>query len=224
MAFSPLGRFNASAPLDPKIIAAGKAFCESLPGVPSGLLKRIYLHWAVAPFGCTFADYNVMADCKGGAWLLKISHDPRDNAPGLNNNAEASHTYHRNTGAVGIALAGMDGATEEDFGPDGVTLAGLEYLCVGAAALASRYGIDVAGTTTESPYANEPTILTHAEAADRPGKPAQYEKYGPASTCERWDLASFVPLPHGVSVNGQTATECGNALRARIHAYKVALQ
>jgi hypothetical protein len=222
MDFSPLGHFDPAAQIDAKLLAAAYAFGEKLPAVPAGLIERCYLHWAVAPFGCTFGDYNAMANFAGGAWELQLTHDPRDNAPGLNNNAEASHTYMRNTGAVGIAIAGMDGASTHDFGPDGVTLAGLEYLCAGAAALAKAYGIDVAGTSTKAPYANEPTILTHAEAGDRVGSPAQYAAYGPRSSFERWDLLSFVPIPEGLSFTDSSI--CGNALRARIHAYKVALK
>jgi len=222
MSFNPLGSFDAAAPLNPKIVAAAHALVAQLADVPAGGLWRCYLHWAVAPFGCTFEDYNVMANYVAGEWELEITNSPANNAPGLTAAAEASHTYMRNTGAVGIAIAGMDGATTTNFGPDGVTVAGIEYLCAGAAALCAKYGIDASGTSTKSPYANEHNILTHAEAGDAVGSPAQYSAYGPAGDVERWDLASLVPVPSGVTLVS-IYHQVGDALRARVHAYKIAL-
>jgi hypothetical protein len=223
--FDPLGHFNLNAPVDPKILAKAKALFESLPEIPSGLIARCYLHWTVGPLGMCFADYNAEALYTGSDWALKITHDPRDNAPGLNGNAEASHTYMRNTGAVGIAITGMDGADPNDFGPDGVTVTGLTHLCAAGAAFAKKYGIDTLGLSSGSPYGGEPNILTHAEAANRCGNPFQYSAYGPApiGDVERWDLSIFQPLPEGVALTNDMANTCGNALRQMTHAYKVAL-
>jgi hypothetical protein len=218
----PLGNFDQNAAVDKTILEAAKKFAASLPDVPAGLLTRGYYHWTVAPMGMCFADYNFEA-LYDGSWQLKMTHDPRDNAPGLDNNAVASHTYMRNTGAIGIAITGMDGAGVgvHNFGTDPVTVSGLTWLCAGMAAVCFKYGIDVNGTSGGSPYGGEPNLLTHAEAANRPGNPQQYDNY--FVTGERWDLATFVPLPDGVNLTAEDASTCGNALRKLTHAYKAAM-
>lgn len=223
MPFNPLGAFNPAAPVDQGALAEGRRYAAALPACPPHSLRRIYGHWTVGHFGQDFPDYNGSVSFDGTHFHLHIPHDPRDNAIGVNNNAPASHTFHRNTGAFGIATDDMVFANEHNFGPEPLTMAALEYLCAGVAAVALKYGIDLTGTSTDAPYAGEPTFLTHAEAADRPGVPPQYAAYGPGSTSERIDLASFVPAPAGESFTAQTATACGNALRQRAHLYKLAL-
>lgn len=229
--FNPLGNFNAGAPVNDGVVAKGKALLASLPPVPQGTLSRLYLHWTVAPFGCTFGDYNGEADFESGNWVLKVTHDPRDNAVGVNNNPPASHTWHRNTGAVGVSIAGMTGATQQNFGPDAVTLTGLEHLCAAAGAFASRYGIDALGTVANgSTHAGdsgnqvsttgEHTILTHAECANIDGYLCGFTS---DPDC-RWDLGSLVALPEGLSLTREMVAQCGDALRQRVHAYKSALE
>lgn len=230
MAFNPLGNFNPSAPVDEGVLAKAKAIMATLPAVPAGTISRLYLHWTVAPFGCTFADYNGEVDFENGNWKMVMTHDPRDNAVGVNNNPEASHTWHRNTGAVGVSLAGMSGATEHDFGPDGVTLSGLEHLCACAAAYAQRYGIDASGSVANGTThigdtgqtvntTGEHTILTHAEAANIDGYLCGFTG---DPDC-RWDLGSLVALPEGTSLTKAMVAQCGDALRQRVHAYKGAI-
>jgi hypothetical protein len=225
MAFNPLGTFDPAAPLNAGALAEGDAFAAKLPPVPAGALDRIYVHWTVGHYEQDFEDYNgsVNFDVKSTKFSLHVVGDPRDNARGVNDNDPHSHTYRRNTGAFGIATDDMIGANEHNFGPEPLTMMTLEYLCAGIAAVGKVYGIDVNGTSTRAPYAGEPNVLTHAEAADRRGSPPQYAAYGPASTSERWDLASFVALPAGLKATGETARACGDALRARAHLYKVAL-
>jgi len=229
MSFNPLGKFDPSAAVDAAVVAKAKAVLTSLPAVPAGLLTRLYLHWTVAPFGCTFGDYNGEADFEKGIWQMIVTHDPRDNAPGLTHNPEASHTWHRNTGAVGVSIAGMNGATQHDFGPDAVTVTGLEHLCACAAAFATAYGIDALGTVQTGTThqgdngpvntAGEHTILTHAECASIDGYLCGYTS---DPDC-RWDLGSLVALPSGVSLTKDMVSRCGDALRQRVHAYKAAL-
>jgi hypothetical protein len=221
--FNPLGSFDVNAPLNQAALAGARAFAAQLPAVPHGAIDRIYGHWTVGHRDQNFGDYNGAARFDGMNFHLDIVGDPRDNAIGVNDNEPHPHTYHRNTGAFGFATDDMAGANEHDFGPEPVTIATLEWLCAGVAAVAHAYGIDLSGTSTRAPYAGEPTFLTHAEAADRVGSPPQYAAYGPASTSERWDLASFVAFPAGLNATGATAKICGDALRARAHAYKVAL-
>lgn len=231
MSFNPLGNFDPSASVNSGVLAKARTLMASLPACPAGSISRIYLHWTVAPFGCTFGDYNGEADFENGDWKLIVTHDPRDNAVGVNNNEPASHTWHRNTGAVGVSIAGMSGATQQNFGPDAVTLTGLEHLCAGAAAFASRYGIDALGMVTNGAThlgdnnnpintAGEHTILTHAECANIDGYLCGFTS---DPDC-RWDLGSLVALPTGISLSKQMVSQCGDALRQRLHAYKAALE
>lgn len=222
--FSPLGRFDVSLPVSPAMLAAVRTLTAQLPDVPKGDLTRVYLHWSVAKPCAQFPDYNIMVNFADGHYTYHVSHDLKDNARSTFAASYATHTYHRNRGAVGICLGGMDGATEQNYGPDPITLTGLDFLCAAAAAVCKKYDIDASGLSADKEsYDNEHTILTHAEAAMLVGNPPQYSDYGISGDSERWDLASFVPLPSGVALTPAMARSCGDALRARIHALKVAL-
>jgi hypothetical protein len=230
MSFNPLGNFNPTSDVNAVIVTKAKALLAKLPAVPANAISRIYLHWTVAPFGCVFGDYNGEANFQSPEWVLVMTHDPSDNAVGGNNANEASHTWHRNTGAVGVSISGMTGATQHDFGPDAVTLAGLDHLCAGAAAFAVRYNVDALGTVQNGnthaddsgnniSTTGEHTILTHAEAANIDGYLCGFTS---DPDC-RWDLGSFVALPAGVALTRAMVAQCGDALRQRVHAYKAAL-
>jgi len=228
-AFSALGSFDPAAPVDPDVLAKARALSKSLPTAPDGSLSRIYLHWTFAPFGHRFTDYNAEADFAAGEWVMVVTHDPRDNVPGLTNNPGAAHTWRRNTGAIGVAIAGMTGATQQNFGPQGVTPVGLDHLCATAAAFASRYSIDALGTVQRGPThegnggpvdtTGEPTIFTHAECASVDGYLCGHTS---DPDC-RWDLGLLTPLPAEASMTQEMVTLCGTALRQRVHAYKAAL-
>ncbi|GAC1311130.1 MAG: hypothetical protein NVSMB19_25500 [Vulcanimicrobiaceae bacterium] len=219
--FDPLGRFDAHADVIAGVLGKARGLYGRLPSVPAGAISRIYLHWTVGAMGACFDDYNVEALYRHDSWGLEITHDPADNATGVNDNPVASHTYMRNTGAIGVALTGMDGPDVgvHDFGCDPVTVMGLTHLCAAAAAVAKKYAIDVSGLSSGAPYGDEPTILTHAEAAMRVGVPPQYADYRD----ERWDLGSFTPLPDGVALTPAMIATCGNALRALSRTYKTHL-
>lgn len=225
MSWTPVGDFNPEAPLLDDALNAAQAFKAKLPTIPSGGISRIYLHWAVESFGCTDGAYNFEVDLEGGQWVMVLTHDPRDNVAGLDNNPEASHTWHRNTGAIGIAISGMDGATTTDFGPDGVQLHELEYLCALAALCAVTYGVDSNGTVPAPGFnhadnnganvntAGEHNILTHGECAIIDSYPS-----------ERWDLGALHALPSGVSLTPAMRSQSGDALRERIHNYALVLK
>lgn len=206
--------FTIDAPLLPEAITAAQAFLAQLPALtPSWLsLRRIYLHWSVEQWGCLDGQYNGEIDLEGGKWVMKITHNPLDNARALHPGDDyAAHTYHRNSQAFGLAITGMVGATTSDFGEEPINVHGLEFLCAGAAAVAQRYNIDTAGTIN-----GEPTVMTHAEAAI-----ADNYFPGDGDPNSRWDLARLA-----ASDDLLTKTEAGvNAmkLRERIHAYKLQL-
>jgi hypothetical protein len=227
MTFDPLGAFKANGQLNGEIVKAAKAFVLQLPEVPAGALTRIYAHWTVGHYGQGFPDYNVgITNDPIGHFGFVILGDPRDNAIGVNANPVHSHTYMRNTGALGIACEAMLGGNEQNFGPQPLTMMMLEWLCAGIAALAQKYDIDIAGMSTQPPYAGEHNELTHAEAANEIGDPPQYTPYGPPPPdgSERWDLGSFHALAPGLVVTQAMATACGDAIRTKAHAYKLALR
>jgi hypothetical protein len=119
----------------------------------------------------------------------------------------------------------MDGASETNFGPDGVQVHELEFLCALAALCAVEYGIDSNGTVAapgsdhlDNNNANvntagEHNILTHGECAVIDAYPT-----------ERWDLGTLVALADGASLTPAMRSQCGDALRERIHGYAVALK
>jgi hypothetical protein len=219
--FNPLGNFKPNAAIVPGILDKAKSFYAKLPECTSGGLRYIYLHWTVGSMGECFDDYNVETPYANGDYYFAMTHSPLDNDATGSMQNYAAHTFHRNTGGIGVAITGMDGATVNNFGDDGVTVTGLTYLCAAAAVVAAKYGIDVAGTKADGFYAGEHTVLTHAEAADLVGNPPQYEPYGPLNGATRWDLCSFVAVPEGESL--PPAHVCGDALRSLIHSYKEAL-
>lgn len=216
MSFNPLGNFDPKAFLAPPVIAAAREFKAKLPNAPPGHgLSRLYAHWTVSACNCDFTDYNGEAKTIGGSHVLALEHSPLDQIAGFNANPQIAGTWRRNTGSIACAITGMDGATESDFGPDPVTVAGLTYLCALCAAFASKYGIDVAGKvpvpgTTHLAdnnadvvhTAGEWNMLTHGEVALLDGYPS-----------ERWDLATFAPLPAGVVLTPAMRATCGDALR-----------
>ena len=226
--FDPLGGFNPSAPLLQAAIDASRAIMPSFPDL-QGLLRRIYYHWAVMPFGCLDGAYNGEVDLENLLWVMKITHGFADNMPGLNNNAMASHTWERNTGALGIAITGMDGATTTDFGPDGVQLHELEFICAFGAAVCAKYGLDALGTVSAPGE-------THPSSNDSGNVPGPINTTGENviethATCalfddyrgERWDFGSLTALPPGVSLTDAMRVASANAMRFRTHLYKIAI-
>ncbi len=223
--YSPIGEFNPNAPLLAEALAAAKAIKATFPPIPAGLAKRVYYHWAVEPFGCLDGSYNFEVDLEGGAWVMKMTHDPRDNMAGLNSNEMASHTWERNTNAIGIAISGMDGATATNFGPDGVQLHELEYICALGAAVCRQYGIDTLGKVP-------PPGESHASSNDSGNVPgpinttgefnlethatcAMYDDYRP----ERWDFGVLHALPAGTSLTDAYRVQSADAMRQRTHLY-----
>lgn len=233
MTFNPLGNFRADAPLQDKVLVAARAFEVHLPNLlPDEWLHGIYGHWTVGHPDQDFPDYNGSVGCNAdGTFFLHMPHTPLDNAcdaAGECSDSFAAHTWLRNSGGFGFSLDGMLGATTKNFGAESdLGVASLHYFCAGVAAVAKKYGIDLAGTKPAGAgrYAGEPTFLTHARAAVLGGTPAHplWYNYGPSGTCERWDFATLVPLPEGMALTDEMAQICCEALNGLAHAYKLAL-
>jgi hypothetical protein len=227
--FSPLGSWDPHSAIAPGLVGKGQKFFAELVPVPDGsYLEAIMLHWEVEPMCVAAAQYNATATFANGGWGMTLGTSVLGNASG-DSLTEAEHTWHRNGHSFGLSLAGMDGATVENFGPDPVTHAGLDTVLMMAAAIAVRYSIDALGLVDRyDAYYNpvlEQTIMTHAEIAlvDKyfPGDldPAT----GKPDPDSRWDFATTVPPPHGTPLDRAWPKIVGDAFRDRIHSYKVAL-
>jgi N-acetyl-anhydromuramyl-L-alanine amidase AmpD len=121
--------------------------------------RGIVCHWTAGRYGQTFPDYHFCVDQDGTVYQNEDA-DPGDTL---------SHTWQRNTGNVGIAAMAMYGATTEDYGKYPITSQQIEGMAALCARLMKRYGMPIS------------SVISHAEAADK-------DDYGPATTCERWDL------------------------------------
>jgi hypothetical protein len=231
--FDPRGAFRAGAPIMLAAYNVVESFRRQIAPLPPGDITRIYLHQSAEAYGACDGAYNaVIPLVDGKTWAMRIAHDPHDNARStFSADGYAEHTFHRNTGAIGIAVNGLDtpGANPNAFGQHPLQLHAIEFMCACAAAFAKVYGIDALGFSNDADhpeFANEPTILTHAEAANLPGSPPQYAPYGPQpiGDVERWDLATLVQAPPGVTITATHASIVGDELRRRIHDYKGVLR
>jgi hypothetical protein len=82
-----------------------------------------------------------------------------------------AHTWHQNTGSIGLSILCCAFADTNDLGAEPPTEAQIEMMAQVVAALC--LGLDLPCDAQH--------VRTHAEQAD-------IDDYGPATTCERWDL------------------------------------
>lgn len=126
----------------------------------AGKIDRIFLHWSAGHYHQAFADYHININADGEIY---ISTDDL---------AETKdHTWRQNSGAVGIAILCCAFAATNNLGNEPPTQAQIETMAQVVAVLCQGLGFPC----------NYDHVRTHAEQADLDG-------YGPATTCERWDL------------------------------------
>jgi hypothetical protein len=123
---------------------------------------KIYLHWSAGRYSQFFNDYHVSVDGEG---YVYVSTDDLSETK--------SHTWRRNTGAIGIVLNCCYNATSNDLGEYPPTNLQIESIAQVVAALSKALDLTI----------DKEHIMTHAEAADLDG-------YGPGSgdSQTRWDL------------------------------------
>lgn len=132
-----------------------------------GREPKIYLHWTAGHYGQYYLnDYHIAIDADGSIY---VDHDLDE---------VLAHTYHRNSGAVGITLACCVGATSDDLGSEPPTNAQIEAMAQVIVAVADGLWLTI----------DKNHVLTHGEAADNEDGIYPHDPYGPKSTCERWDL------------------------------------
>lgn len=172
-----------------------------------GSIRKVYLHWSAGHYGQFFPDYHINIDHDGSIY---VSVD--DLTTHLN------HTYLRNSGAIGVALASCYNAATNDLGLEPPTNQQIESAAQVIAVLCTVLGLT----------ANISTVLTHAEAANNlddedPGYEANgcpNGIYGPnpnpdgsqGGDCERWDL--------WILKDGDAPWSGGNTLRGKAIYYQ----
>ena len=142
-------------------------------------IKRIILHWTAQPYDLQFDDYHINIGKDGEIYFT--CEDLAD---------LKAHTWHRNSGSIGIALDccenaiigdEVEGTTPYiDWGPCPPTQKQIEAMAMVIAVLTANLGLDI----------NEDTVFTHAEAAI-------WDGYGIGSNDRemRWDLLYLPDLP-----------------------------
>lgn len=139
-------------------------------------INRIYLHWSAGHYGQFSPAYHIHVDHDGSIY---VAGDDLEKVK--------AHTWRRNTGAIGVSLACCYNGNSNDLGPEPPTEAQIEGMAAVIATLCQAIPLPLS------------EVMTHAEIADVDG-------YGPATTCERWDLA--------ILRNGEAWMSGGDQLRA----------
>lgn len=161
---------------------------------------KIYLHWTAGHYFSKFDSYHVNIDGDGAIWLM----DDLDEV--------LSHTWMRNTGAVGITLCCCAYADTESLGDEPPTKAQLDAMAQATCAIADGLWLTI----------DKKHVLTHGEAADNEDGEEIHEDYGPRTDCERWDLEyletpespEFDPWAEDGSRGGDVLRRMANAVRA----------
>ena len=159
-----------------------------------GSIKHLFLHWTGCQYGQVFDDYNINIDEHGEIYLTcRTLHDRKE------------HTWHRNTGAVGITLCcAYDAVLNYQSIPD------YKGLCPPTALQIEQMAIVIAILCRELELEiSYDTVRTHAEVADQ-------DDYGPAKhpSDMRWDLYRLTDLP-----DTQNLCPGGVVLRKKAKAY-----
>lgn len=145
----------------------------------AGAIDRIFLHWSAGHYGQPFPDYHLNIDADGTLY-----------APGDDLTATLAHTWHQNTGSVAVSLLCCAFADTNSLGAEPPTAVQIDTMARVVAVLCRGLGLPC----------DFDHVRTHAEQADLDG-------YGPATTCERWDLWYLS--------DGDPPGSGGDALRAK---------
>ena len=154
-----------------RTVAAGKDKLWA-DAIALGRDPKIYLHWTGGDYDVDFPDYHFSIHADGS---VVQTHDF---------GSAVSATYMRNSGSVSVALDCCADAVAYagggcDLGNYPPTSAQIECLAQVVAVIAKALDIPI----------DLQHVMTHAEAADNLDGLYPCDPYGPAHTCERWDLA-----------------------------------
>ena len=161
---------------------------------------KIYLHWTAGRYDTDYPDYHI---CINGEGKIVLMADLTETLP---------HTWHRNSGSIGIALDCAYGATNEDLGSYPPTAAQIEAMAQVTAVLAKALWLTI----------DRDRVMTHAEAADNiDDLLPEGDEYGPCNGCERWDLQYLgTPESPAWTTNYDDPRTGGNVLRGKANWYR----
>ena len=165
-----------------------------------GREPKIYLHWSAGRYGQFWNGYHVQIDGDGEIYVYGDLDDV------------LSHTWKRNTGAVGITLAcGYEMDTHGNLGECPPTERQIERMAEAIAAVAAGLWLTI----------DKSHVLTHGEAADNEDGLNCHEDYGPRTTCERWDL-EYLGTDKSPSFNpwATDGSRGGDVLRGKANFYR----
>lgn len=165
----------------------------------AGGTPKIYLHWSAGHYNQVFDDYHI--NIKGNGDIVASTDDLSETL---------AHTYHRNTGAIGISLACGYGANTEDLGDEPPTEQQIENMAYTVAVLCYVLDIPI----------DKMHVMTHGEAADNEDGRCPHEPYGPRTTCERWDL-EYLGTEESPSFNpwAEDGSRGGDVIRGKANWY-----
>lgn len=165
----------------------------------AGGTPKIYLHWSAGHYNQVFDDYHI--NIKGNGDIVASTDDLSETL---------AHTYHRNTGAIGISLACGYGANTEDLGDEPPTEQQIENMAYTVAVLCYVLDIPI----------DKMHVMTHGEAADNEDGRCPHEPYGPRTTCERWDL-EYLGTNESPSFNpwAEDGSRGGDVIRGKANWY-----
>ena len=135
--------------------------------VRGSYVNKVFAHWSAGHYGQMWDEYHICIDGDGGIFitcsaLTELKY----------------HTWHRNTGAIGVSMmcaadAEANNGSDCNLGDEPPTKERIEALAQVTAALAKGLDIEI----------NKDNFMTHCEAA-------QKDDYGPGSGDPetRWDL------------------------------------
>lgn len=161
---------------------------------------KIYLHWTAGRYDTDYPDYHI---CITGEGKIVLMAPLTETLP---------HTWHRNSGAIGIALDCAYGATSGDLGDYPPTGDQIEAMAQVVAVLAKALWLTI----------DRDRVLTHAEAADNiDGLLPEGDEYGPNADCERWDLQYLgTPDSPAWTTDYDDPRTGGNVLRGKANWYR----
>ena len=141
----------------------------------------VYLHWSAGHYHQLYDDYHINIDDDGSIYVVTDDLS-----------TVLSHTWHRNTGGIGISLACGAFCIPTDLGKEPPTEAQIESMAQVIAVLSRALDLPI----------NADRVMTHAEVAN-------IDDYGPNTTWERWDLW-FLYNGDAMGTGGDTLREKAN--------------
>ena len=161
---------------------------------------RIILHWSAGRYESLFDDYHVNITGDGSIY---VSTDDLSET--------LAHTWHANSGNIGVSLCCAYGANTNDLGDYPPTNEQIEVMAQVITAIADGLWLTI----------DDRHVQTHGEIADDTSVYGYDDLYGPQNGCERWDLQYLgtEESPCYTSDHNNPITG-GNVLRGKANWYR----